>query len=107
MSRILFWLAGALALALGVMATNASADTSLPRDKHRAGHAPHWAAHHWRGDQSAVLHVTYGGWGYWGPPVVATRRYPGYLYATRRGIVDEACNLPTSACPNEQRDVNY
>jgi hypothetical protein len=32
---------------------------------------------------------------------------PGYLYVPRKGIVDEACNLPTSACPNEMRDVNY
>jgi nucleotide-binding universal stress UspA family protein len=32
---------------------------------------------------------------------------PGYLYVPRKEIVDEACNLPTSACPNEMRDVNY
>jgi len=30
-----------------------------------------------------------------------------YIYAPKRGILDEACNLPTSACPNEQRDVGY
>jgi hypothetical protein len=89
------------------MATSASADTSLPRAKHRAGHVTHWAADQWRRDHYAVLPATYGGWGYWAPPVVAVRRYPGYLYVPRRGIVDEACNLPTSACPNEQRDVNY
>jgi hypothetical protein len=29
----------------------------------------------------------------------------GYVYEPRRGIVDEACNLPTSSCPNDQRDV--
>jgi hypothetical protein len=32
---------------------------------------------------------------------------PGYLYVPRKGIVDKACNLPTGACPNEMRDVNY
>jgi hypothetical protein len=32
-------------------------------------------------------------------------RGPGYVYVPRKGIVDEACNLPTSACPNEMRDV--
>jgi hypothetical protein len=35
---------------------------------------------------------------------------PGYatgnIYAPGRGILDEARNLPTSACPNDQRDVN-
>ena len=30
---------------------------------------------------------------------------PGYIYLPKKGIVDEACNLPTSACPNEMRDV--
>jgi hypothetical protein len=46
-------------------------------------------------------------WGYHVAPQVPIVRYPGYLYAPGRGIVNEACNLPTSACPNEQRDVNY
>jgi hypothetical protein len=32
-------------------------------------------------------------------------RGPGYIYVPRRGILDEACNLPTSTCPNEMRDV--
>jgi hypothetical protein len=30
-----------------------------------------------------------------------------YIYVPKRGILDEACNLPTSTCPNEQRDVGY
>ena len=29
---------------------------------------------------------------------------PDYAYAPGKGIVDEACNLPTSGCPNEIRD---
>jgi hypothetical protein len=36
-----------------------------------------------------------GGWVYFGPQ---------YTFVTGRGIIDEACNLPTSACPNTQRD---
>jgi len=35
------------------------------------------------------------GWVYFGPQ---------YTYVPGRGVVDEACNLPTSACPNSQRD---
>jgi hypothetical protein len=38
-------------------------------------------------------------------PRVSIFRGPSYLYLPRTGIVDEACNLPTSACPNEMRDV--
>lgn len=29
----------------------------------------------------------------------------GYTDVPGRGIIHEACNLPTSACPNEMRDV--
>jgi hypothetical protein len=30
---------------------------------------------------------------------------PGYVFVPGRGILDEACNLPTSTCTNEYRDV--
>jgi hypothetical protein len=30
---------------------------------------------------------------------------PGYAFVPGRGILDEACNLPTSTCPNEYRDI--
>ncbi len=30
---------------------------------------------------------------------------PGYVYVPGHGILDEACNLPSSTCPNEYRDV--
>lgn len=30
---------------------------------------------------------------------------PGYVYMPGRGILDESCNLPTSACPNSERDI--
>jgi|SRR5580658_5017914 hypothetical protein len=29
----------------------------------------------------------------------------GYVYVPGQGIADEACNLPTSTCPNDRRDV--
>jgi hypothetical protein len=38
-----------------------------------------------------------GGWVYFGS---------SYTFVPHRGIVDEACNLPSSACPNSQR-ANY
>lgn len=39
-------------------------------------------------------------------PPVPLFRGPGYHFVPGVGIIDEACNLPTSACPNEYRDVN-
>lgn len=32
-------------------------------------------------------------------------RMPGYVFVPGRGILGEACNLPTSTCPNSERDV--
>jgi hypothetical protein len=40
-----------------------------------------------------------------GAPVVPAYRWPGHEFVPRYGIVDPACNLPTSGCPNEMRDV--
>jgi hypothetical protein len=30
----------------------------------------------------------------------------GFNLVPQKGVIDEACNLPTSACPNDKRDVN-
>jgi len=32
-------------------------------------------------------------------------RMPGYVYVPGVGVLGESCDLPTSACPNEYRDV--
>jgi hypothetical protein len=32
-------------------------------------------------------------------------RMPGYTYVPGVGILGESCDLPSSACPNEYRDV--
>jgi hypothetical protein len=37
-------------------------------------------------------------------PTPAFQR-PGFYYIPKVGIVGEACNLPTSACPNQLRDI--
>jgi hypothetical protein len=44
---------------------------------------------------SARNHAPARGWVYFGPQ---------YTFIPGRGIADEGCNLPTSACPNHQRD---
>jgi hypothetical protein len=43
----------------------------------------------------SYVHHSPGRWIYFGP---------SYTFVPGRGIADEACNLPTSACPNSQRD---
>jgi hypothetical protein len=43
--------------------------------------------------------------GYAGPVPAATATYAGSgpLFVPGRGIVGESCDLPTSACPNDER----
>jgi hypothetical protein len=96
----------ASAVALIVAAPNTPAYSS-PQSKLRPAH--HALSSHWRYPRPGIVYGapaygTYGGPTSYGPPAYAYRG-PGYLYAPGRGIVDEACNLPTSACPNEMRDV--
>jgi hypothetical protein len=31
---------------------------------------------------------------------------PGYVFVPGRGILGEDCDMPTSTCPNELRDIN-
>jgi hypothetical protein len=39
------------------------------------------------------------------PGNAATRAY-GPIFSPHKGVVDDACNLPSSRCPNQLRDVN-
>ena len=32
---------------------------------------------------------------------------PGYTFVPGVGILGESCDLPTSACPNEYRDIQW
>ncbi len=92
----------ASAVVFGFTAANSSA-YSWPRSKHYA-HSSHWRYARPGTVYRAPAYGTYSGPGSYGPPAYAYHG-PGYIYAPGRGIVDEACNLPTSACPNEMRDV--
>jgi hypothetical protein len=42
---------------------------------------------------------------YTAPRGVPVYHGPGYVFVPHQGIADEACNLPTSRCPNEYRDI--
>jgi len=107
LTKMLFAIAPAAIVALGFMATDVMAGSSTRDGKHRlAGEAAH-AAHRAHATHREFVR----GFGGSGPvhsavpQIVTTGRGSGYFYRPGKGIVDEACNLPTSACPNEQRDV--
>lgn len=104
----MFWrLVAASLIAFGVPTTQGFASSTVsPQHHHWKRHIPPAApaAEHdyfRRPDPDYVgwsyLHHSPGRWVYFGP---------SYTFVPGRGIVDEACNLPTSACPNSQR-ANY
>jgi hypothetical protein len=75
------------------------------------------ASHHHphRVHQTSTVHHGYFGrpaYGYYAPfgqyvPGVNDRLIhgPGYVFVPGHGILDEDCNMPTSTCPNEYRNV--
>jgi hypothetical protein len=95
----------AVAAAAMAIATEAMADSSTngrqqdahaaaySMPQHRRWHVAHRSFTHGFGAGSAAYY------GY-----ASAFREPGYINVPR--ILDGACNLPTSACPNEFRNVN-
>jgi hypothetical protein len=79
-----------------------------PRTKDRHARRAHGAA--------ATHDGNFGGWPRYGyytrhgqyVPGAGDRLIygPGYVFVPGHGILDEACNLPTSTCTNEYRDVH-
>jgi hypothetical protein len=106
-------MASAAALALGLSASHASAHSAAGEgiNAHRAAHAASYYGNR-KAHRGAIAHRSGRSAGgqdapafYAAPPAFPVYRWPGYTYVPRKGIVDEACNLPTSACPNEMRDI--
>jgi hypothetical protein len=90
-------IAPAVVVALGFMTTDVMAGSSAHHQ------LPHSAAHHLaRGE---FVHgfgngaPVYNGVG----PFVPGYRESGYAYVRGRGIPDDACDLPSSACWNDNR----
>lgn len=104
--------AAALVIALGFIATDAVARAPLHHGKDRMlRSAEHSAMRHRRYMAHREFVPVFGDarasgaapvFGYREPAFI---QMPGYIYAPGRGILDEGCNLPTSACPNTERDV--
>jgi hypothetical protein len=103
------------AIALGLAANLATAqaaegDATRPvahHDSHSTAHALNRHTHHRTSvHRSSRNAAAYGAPPYYtAPPGIPIYHRPGYTYVPRQGIADEACNLPTSRCPNEYRDV--
>jgi hypothetical protein len=89
-------IASTLAVA-GLLATGATAGVSSPKGKRLMRQGAHVEMRHPRFAIGRIVHRRDAG----GPAYYR----PGYIYMPAKGIVDEACNLPTSACPNVMRDV--
>ena len=94
--NVLFTAAVAATVAPAILTTDAMAGsaTSPETGKQHARSAAHSVLQHRRRPVAQSV-----------SPQVSAFRAQGYVYVPRKGIVDEACNLPTSACPNEMRDV--
>jgi hypothetical protein len=107
--------AAVAAIALGSSAHQGSAHPAAGEaNKRLAHHEAHSAAHERSREvhRAAMAHrssrraAAFGAPPFYvGRPGFPVYRWPGYTYVPRVGIVDEACNLPTSACPNEMRDI--
>ena len=105
-------IASALVLTLGLVSTGALADqpSRQGRDhttgERTAAHARVSARHHHHlvghdlaspaGPHAGPVRPETGWPGYAGP---------GYVFVPGEGILGEDCNMPTSTCPNEVRDV--
>jgi hypothetical protein len=109
--NILFVAAAAAIVALVAVTTDAMAgsSTSAETGKQHARSAARSAPQH---NHRRAAHRTFtDGFRHDAEPYYPVRskvllfRGQGYVYVPRKGIADEACNLPTSACPNEMRDV--
>jgi hypothetical protein len=110
-AKILFATAPAVVASLGLMATGVMAGSSDHNAQPASPAAYSRIQHH----RHLARHESAPGFGYSaysaagsiapddrGPAYV---QMPGYVYVPGKGILDEACNLPTSTCPNEMRDV--
>jgi len=95
-----------VSLAVAIGSTGAiAASGGKPNDV--KAHGVHRAHPAYRGPQ--VVHATtlpYGPeYGFLKRVPPHAIRMPGYTYVPGVGILGESCDLPSSACPNEYRDV--
>jgi hypothetical protein len=92
---------GLLAVSLGATgATAAGHDRHAARGVHRVNSAYSWHHRH-RFARRGPPPV----YGFVAPVPYPLLSEPGYVFVPGRGILGESCNMPTSTCTNEYRDV--
>jgi hypothetical protein len=112
--NILFAVAVAAIVASGPMTTEAMAGSPTDgrdQDAHFAAYSMPQHGRRYVAHRSFRPGFGFGvgpapAYGYAAPPRGPVFRGPGYIFVPRAGIVDEACNLPTSACSNQFRTTN-
>jgi hypothetical protein len=92
-------LAASVALSLG-----ADAAAAAKRDRHAAAAAYRVrGVQRWHDPPHVVRRQPMSDYDYNHPDESAGG--PGYVFVPGRGILNESCNMPTSTCTNEYRDV--
>jgi hypothetical protein len=96
----------AIGIASLLVACGASGSAAASQDRHvRRHHAA--APHYGYGGPARPPYGYYTRHGQYVPgPGDRLIQGPGYVYVPGHGILDEACNLPSSTCTNEYRDVH-
>ena len=103
--RAIGFLLAAIALSLSVQSA-AAASGKYQRATPTMHHTHHLYATHHRPYFAHPQPLPYGPeYGFLRYVPANAIRMPGYTFVPGVGILGEACNLPTSACTNEYRDV--
>ena len=91
-----------------LVASSASGPAAASQDRHaRRAHGAAATTHHGNFGGYRPLYGYYTRHGQYVPGAGDRLIYgPGYVFVPGRGILDEACNLPSSTCTNEYRDVH-
>jgi len=91
-----------------LVASSASLPAAASQDRHaRRAHGAAATTHHGNFGGYRPLYGYYTRHGQYVPGAGDRLIYgPGYVFVPGRGILDEACNLPSSTCTNEYRDVH-
>ncbi|HBK05844.1 MAG TPA: hypothetical protein DDZ81_08245 [Acetobacteraceae bacterium] len=95
----------ALAISLGLPAAAAASGDRYAKP-HRVHHARTLhATHRWPGGAQAEALPSRPEYGFLSRVPANAIRMPGYIFVPGVGILGASCDLPTSACPNQYRDI--
>jgi hypothetical protein len=97
----------ALGIASLLLASGASGPAAASQLHHVRRHQAAAMPHHGYSGPAGLLYGYYTRHGQYVPGAGDRLiQGPGYVYVPGHGILDEACNLPSSTCTNEYRDVH-